>query len=313
MRVSPNEVKVCEKHNVIYTNWGNGNRRRCVECVKEYNKLPHRLEKKREIDRKYQANKRLDNPDVLKEAQEKYHNSEKYRDWKISQLSITSSNIYCIRCNNNRVFNNDYCNDCNKLLHIINNHDYISICKHCNKEYGLDVKISNSGKVFQLNRYCSVQCNKDSKKENYIKHRKEYKKTEAFKKMQSERKRNRTYRKRVIKSGNRYEYILRRVLFQRFNYICQGCNVKCVHPNDTNYNQDNCATIDHIKPISKGGSHTYNNTQLLCRKCNWMKNDNEKYFEHKQRAKQMELQFDFTMVKHGTGEQLALFEQGHGA
>ena len=119
MRVSPNEVKVCEKHNVIYTNWGNGNRRRCVECVKEYNKLPHRLEKKREIDRKYQANKRLDNPDVLKEAQEKYHNSEKYRDWKISQLSITSSNIYCIRCNNNRVFNNDYCNDCNKLLHII--------------------------------------------------------------------------------------------------------------------------------------------------------------------------------------------------
>ena len=313
MRVSPNEVKVCEKHNVIYTNWGNGNRRRCVECVKEYNKLPHRLEKKREIDRKYQANKRLDNPDVLKQAQEKYHNSEKYRDWKISQLSITSSNIYCIRCNNNRVFNNDYCNDCNKLLHIINNHDYISICKHCNKEYGLDVKISNSGKVFQLNRYCSVQCNKDSKKENYIKHRKEYKKTEAFKKMQSERKRNRTYRKRVIKSGNRYEYILRRVLFQRFNYICQGCNVKCVHPNDTNYNQDNCATIDHIKPISKGGSHTYNNTQLLCRKCNWMKNDNEKYFEHKQRAKQMELQFDLTMVKHGTGEQLALFEQGHGA
>jgi hypothetical protein len=44
-----------------------------------------------------------------------------------------------------------------------------------------------------------------------------------------------------------------------------------------------------------------------------MKNDNEKYFQHKQRSKQMELQFDLIMVKHGTGEQLALFEQGYGA
>ena len=309
MRVNPNEVKVCEKHNVIYTNWGNGNRRRCVECVKEYNKLPHRLEKKREIDRKYQANKRLDNPDVLKQAQEKYHNSEKYRDWKISQLSITSSNIYCIECNNNRVYNDDYCNDCTKLLHIKNNHDYISVCKHCNKEYGLDVKISNYGKLFQLNKFCSVDCNKQSK----INTQTLYKTTDAYKELKRERKRNGTHKKRVIKKGSKYQLIYRRILFQRFNYVCQGCNVKCVHPNDTNYNQDNCATIDHIKPISKGGDHTYVNTQLLCRKCNSIKRDNEKYFEHKQRAKQMELQFDLTMVKHGTGEQLALFELGHGA
>ena len=309
MRVSPNEIKVCEKHNVVYTNLGNGNRRRCVECVREYNKLPHRLEKKREIDRNYQAKKRLENPDVLKQAQEKYKQTNKYRDWKISQLSITSSNIYCIRCNNNRVYNNDYCVDCNKLLHIINNHDYISVCKHCNKEYGLDVKISNSGKVFQLNKFCSVDCNKQSK----INTQTLYKTTDTYKELKRERKRNGTHKKRVIKKGSKYQLIYRRILFQRFNYVCQGCNVKCVHPNDTNYNQDNCATIDHIKPISKGGNHTYVNTQLLCRKCNSIKRDNEKYFEHKQRAKQMELQFDLTMVKHGTGEQLALFEQGHGA
>lgn len=309
MRVSPNVLKVCEKHNIVYTNWGNGNRRRCVECVKEYNKLPHRLEKKREIDRKYQAQKRLENPDVLKQAQEKYHNSEKYRDYKISQLSITMSNLYCIRCNNNRVFNNDYCNDCTKLLYIINNHDYISVCKHCNKEFGLDVKISNYGKVFQLNKFCSVDCNKQSKINSKIL----YKTTDIYKELKRERRRNGTHKKRVIKKGNKYQLIYRRILFQRFNYVCQGCNVKCVHPNDINYNDDNCATIDHIKPISKGGDHTYINTQLLCRKCNSIKRDNEKYFEHKQRAKQMELQFDLIMIKHGVGEQLALFEQGHGA
>jgi 5-methylcytosine-specific restriction endonuclease McrA len=102
--------------------------------------------------------------------------------------------------------------------------------------------------------------------------------------------------------------IFRRTLFKRFNYVCQGCNIKCVHPNDNNYNDDNCATIDHIKPISKGGDHTYTNTQLLCRKCNRIKGANEKYFEHKQKAKQMELQFDLNMIKHCVGEQLALFK-----
>ena len=313
MCVNSIKVKYCEKHNCSYVQRGSSDRMHCRECTNECNRNTVRSQKakenKREYDRNYGLKKRLDNPDVLKQAQEKYKQTNKYRDWKISQLSITSSNIYCIRCNNNRVFNNDYCVDCNKLLHIINNHDYISICKHCNKEYGLDVKISNIGKVFQLNKFCSVNCNKQSK----INTQTLYKTTDAYKELKRERKRNGTHKKRVIKKGSKYQLIYRRILFQRFNYVCQGCNVKCVHPNDTNYNQDNCATIDHIKPISKGGDHTYVNTQLLCRKCNSIKRDNEKYFEHKQRAKQMELQFDLTVVKHGTGEQLALFEQGHGA
>ena len=68
MRVNPNETKICDKHFIAYTNYGNRNKRRCVECVKEYKKLPHILEKKREIDRNYQAKKRLENPDVIKQA-----------------------------------------------------------------------------------------------------------------------------------------------------------------------------------------------------------------------------------------------------
>jgi hypothetical protein len=311
MCVSNNNVKYCRKHDCSYVQRGSSDRTHCRECTNERNRNTVRSQKakenKREIDRIYQAKKRLENPDLLKEIRERYKQTEKGRDWKIRNAYVKSSHIYCIKCNIKRVYNNDYCSECVDVLRIIKNHDFISVCKHCNKEYGLDVKISNHGKLFQLNRYCSVICNIDSKKENYVNYRKEYKKTETFKQSQRERKRNGTYRKRVIKSGNTYQYIQRRILFQRFNYMCQGCNVKCVHPNDVNYNEDNCATIDHIKPISKGGSHTYNNTQLLCRKCNWMKNDNEKYFEHKQRVKQMELQFDLNIVKHGTGEQLSLF------
>jgi len=324
MCVNSIKVKYCEKHNCSYVQRGSSDRMHCRECTNERNRNTVRSQKakenKREYDRNYGLKKRLENPDVLKQAQDKYKQTNKYRDWKISQLSITSSNIYCIRCNNNRVFNNDHCVDCSKLLYIINNHDYISACKHCNKEYGLDVKISNSGKVFQLNKYCSVECNNDyitiKKQTNIINLKlwvKSIKGTLQYKLMQRDRRTNGTHKRRVIKRGNKYQVIHRHILFKRFNYICQGCNVKCLYPNGINYNQDNCATIDHIKPISKGGDHTYDNTQLLCRKCNWMKRDNEKYFEHKQRAQQMELQFDLIMVKHGTGEQLALFEQGHGA
>ena len=317
MCVTTIKVKFCEKHNCSHVQRGSSDRMHCRECTNERNRNTVRSQKakenKREYDRNYGLKKRLDNPDAIKQAQDKYKLSDKYRDriiyYKYKYNEGKYCNLYCVECNNNRVYNDDYCNDCSKLLHIKNNHGYISICKHCNKEFGLDVKISNYGKVFQLNRYCSIQCNKDSKINNQIL----YKTTDKYKELKRERKRNGTHKKRVIKKGNKYQLIFRRTLFERFNYVCQGCNVKCVYPNDINYNDDNCATIDHIKPISKGGDHTYINTQLLCRKCNSIKRDNEKYFEHKQRAKQMELQFDLTMVKHGTGEQLALFEQGHGA
>lgn len=34
-----------------------------------------------------------------------------------------------------------------------------------------------------------------------------------------------------------------------------------------------CATIDHIIPLSKGGTHTYNNVQLAHYICNSKKSD----------------------------------------
>lgn len=264
MRVSPDKIKICEKHLIPYTNIGNKNRRRCIECVREYNKSPERLKRKREHDRKYQANKKLENPEALKQAKEKYYKTEKYRDWKISQLSIISSNIYCIRCNEKRVFNKDYCDDCDKILHVINNHDYISLCKHCNKEFGLDVKISNINKVFQLNRYCSIECNKESNKIITTKHKKIY--NRKHKRIRDDKELAKLY-------GIKYENINRTLVYRKHNYICTSCNVKCVHPNKDNYNQSNAATLDHIIPKSKGGSHTYDNVTLLCRSCNTIKSD----------------------------------------
>jgi 5-methylcytosine-specific restriction endonuclease McrA len=56
-------------------------------------------------------------------------------------------------------------------------------------------------------------------------------------------------------------------VFERDEWICQLCGVltsqdyeDSAHPQYTN--------LDHIYPISKGGSTTYANTQCLCRQCN---------------------------------------------
>lgn len=60
-------------------------------------------------------------------------------------------------------------------------------------------------------------------------------------------------------------------LFKRDNGVCQICGMICYFSND--YCADLYPTIDHIVPISKGGSHTWNNVQLAHRICNLNKRD----------------------------------------
>lgn len=63
-----------------------------------------------------------------------------------------------------------------------------------------------------------------------------------------------------------YEPVDRMLVFQRDEWRCQHCGVKC-RP-DWSHNHDRYPTLDHIIPMSKGGGHVYHNVQCLCRKCN---------------------------------------------
>lgn len=56
-----------------------------------------------------------------------------------------------------------------------------------------------------------------------------------------------------------------------FGWSCACCKTKCVRPQG--FNLPNEATLDHIHPIARGGTHTWDNVQVLCRKCNTLKND----------------------------------------
>ena len=61
-------------------------------------------------------------------------------------------------------------------------------------------------------------------------------------------------------------------VFYRDGWRCQLCG--CSSPKRLRGTYHPSAPeLDHIKPLSKGGEHTMENTQLLCRSCNAMKSD----------------------------------------
>jgi 5-methylcytosine-specific restriction endonuclease McrA len=293
MCVSNNNVKYCKKHDCSYVQRGSSNRTHCRECTNERNRNTVRSQKakenKKEIDRKYQKKKRLENPDVLKLAQKKYRISEKgkeklnYYKFKFNQGKYC--NLYCLECNEVRLHGDKICDKCKVSKRYISAYNYISLYKHCNNEFGIDVKLNNLGLVAQLNKYCSVECNKElrkiTKKKNTIIHRRKY---------NNKYKRIRDDRQWAKKYGNEYKPINRSIVYRQHNYICTSCGVKCVHPNADNYNQSNAATLDHIIPKSKGGSHTYDNVTLLCRLCNTIKGAKIPT-DYKRNISQIEIEF----------------------
>ncbi|WP_296866332.1 HNH endonuclease [uncultured Methanobrevibacter sp.] len=59
---------------------------------------------------------------------------------------------------------------------------------------------------------------------------------------------------------------LRHQVFQRDNYRCRECGAT---------NKETTLHIDHIKPVSKGGTNHIDNLQTLCKKCNLAKSTDE--------------------------------------
>lgn len=64
------------------------------------------------------------------------------------------------------------------------------------------------------------------------------------------------------------------LVFQRDRWICQLCGCKTFR-NQRGSCNPRAPELDHIIPLSKGGEHSYLNTQCACRMCNADKSDTE--------------------------------------
>lgn len=79
-----------------------------------------------------------------------------------------------------------------------------------------------------------------------------------------------SFSKRCLKYGVRYTTINRIEVYRRDNWTCAYCGVRVVKSVVYKPNQ---ATIDHVIPLSKGGSHAIDNVVTACQQCNSIKRD----------------------------------------
>lgn len=63
-------------------------------------------------------------------------------------------------------------------------------------------------------------------------------------------------------------------VFERDGWRCQCCKKPTPRDRRGTYHP-RAPELDHIVPLSKGGEHSYRNTQLLCRACNAAKSDKD--------------------------------------
>lgn len=61
-------------------------------------------------------------------------------------------------------------------------------------------------------------------------------------------------------------------VFERDKWRCKLCGCKTPKAKRGTY-ADDAPELDHILPLSKGGEHSYRNTQCACRRCNGSKSD----------------------------------------
>lgn len=91
---------------------------------------------------------------------------------------------------------------------------------------------------------------------------------------QTDRKHKRTarVRRKALQRGVSVESVDPIKVFTRDGWKCKLCGVRTPKAKRGTYHHD-APELDHIIPLSRGGNHSYLNTQCACRSCNAAKGD----------------------------------------
>lgn len=108
-------------------------------------------------------------------------------------------------------------------------------------------------------RYCSDICQRQARIE-----------TKRTSKRNRRRRYGNKWRQIARRYGVKYESVDVLLVFERDGWRCQICGCNTPRHKRGSYSHD-APELDHRVPISKGGPHTYCNTQCACRRCNGQK------------------------------------------
>ena len=187
---------------------------------------------------------------------EKLVRNQKAREEEAERQRILGSAV-CTRCGKNYKagqVNSIHCNEC--LVEIAEEEE------HLRKQWeGKIINCHECGKLFEMRTSRSKHCSKGCM------HRASYRINELRR------------RKRLRKNGRIDKSVTLTRLEQIYNNTCAICGGK-VDKEDHRYDEHGNFIVgkkypstDHIIPISKGGTHNWNNVQLAHHYCNTVKNN----------------------------------------
>lgn len=121
----------------------------------------------------------------------------------------------------------------------------VKVCRCCGNKY--KPAFTGGGP----SQYCGADC-----KESAERHRKRIAKV----------------RRKAAQRGATVETVDPFKVFERDGWLCRLCGISTPKVKRGTYDGD-APELDHIVALSKGGEHSYRNTQCLCRSCNSKKSD----------------------------------------
>jgi 5-methylcytosine-specific restriction endonuclease McrA len=123
-------------------------------------------------------------------------------------------------------------------------------CVQCQNDFTVG-KATKLLRLLKLSGFCSLECN-----------------TEFRHSRDADTKYRGAMRQKAKAFGVEFEEeITRRLVFERADGVCYLCKSKTHFENSEGYSPL-LATVDHVTPWTKGGTHTWGNVELCCLRCN---------------------------------------------